>query len=73
MTFAKGLWVTVVVLAIAGVACDAFVGPANPPIPCPKRCATGGCCGYDEECRPDGCRYVGDPLWGAARDAGADR
>lgn len=51
-------------------ACDAF---RTTDIPCPKRCSTGGCCNFDEECRPDGCRYVGDPLFGASRDAGADR
>ena len=72
MTFAKGLWAAALVHALALVACDAFVGPTTDPIPCPKRCATGGCCGFDEECRSDGCAFVGD-RFGAPRDAAAVR
>lgn len=51
------------------LSCAAFERVA-PPIPCPKRCATGGCCGFAEECRSFGCAFVGD-LYAARKDAGA--
>jgi len=63
-------------LGVAGVAvllslaaCDRLMPPPTTEPPCPKRCATGGCCGYDEECRADGCAFVGD-VGARAKDAG---
>lgn len=62
------------VSAIASISgCNAFVGSATTPDPCPVRCSAEMCCPVDNECAPGGkCRPVAGP-WGTSRDAGAYR